>query len=87
MQTKARAEFLANLRTFDGEGSLTYLARPNLIVGASFLVNPIDALLKQHSFGVSWNPAGTAFVGLKYVSKKHDLGEFFIFIHHAASAY
>ena len=38
--SSTKAKFLTNLRTLVGEGSLTYLARSNLAVGANFVLDP-----------------------------------------------
>jgi len=84
-----RALFLLNLRSLVGETSFTYLARPNLVIGSNFIVNPkATQQLEKYDFGVNWSPAGNAFVGLKHESinkKKIELGKWILNIHHAAS--
>lgn len=38
--SSTKGKFLTNLRTLVGEGSLTYLARDNLVLGTNFVLDP-----------------------------------------------
>ena len=80
--------FLTNVRTLLNEGSLTYLARSNFIVGLNYTFDIKTQNLEKYDFGLSWAPAVDSFVGLKHESLKKDkleLGKFFLFFQHNAT--
>ena len=85
---KTKLKFLTNVRSLVSEGSFTYLARSNFILGANYIFDLKTQNLSKYDFGVSWSPAADAFVGLKHESAnkdKFELGKFFLFFHHNAT--
>lgn len=86
---KVKAKLLTNLRTFVSEHQLTYLASPKVLVGYNLVLDPLAKNLDKYDWGLTWQPAAGAFVGLKHESTSKDtlqLGKFFLYFHHYASA-
>ena len=87
--SKFRAKTLTNIRTLLGETSWTYLARSNFAIGGQFNLNLSNSNLDKYDFGFSWNPASSAFVGLKHEStnkKTIEFGRFLLNVNHAANS-
>ena len=86
---QAKAKVLANLRTLVLEANFTYLAMSNLTVGSNLVLGSRFTNLEKYDFGFTWEPATGCFVGLRHDSttkEKLQLGKFFLFFHHVASA-
>lgn len=86
---KAKAKLWFNLCSFQTDGTVSYLAHKNLAVASNFVVNVKASTLDKLDWGLSWNPADNAFVGLKHesVSKQAlSFGKFFLFVNHVSSA-
>jgi hypothetical protein len=80
--SQAKAKLLANLRTFDVEANLTYLARSNLSVGTNLILGHRFTNLEKYDFGFTWEPTTGCFLGLKHDStnkEKIQLGKFFLY--------
>eukprot|EP00347_Sterkiella_histriomuscorum_P011118 403373691 len=83
-----KLKVLANLKTLLIEKNLTYLARPNLVVGYNLILDAKSQNLEKYDFGLSWAVANNAFVGLKHDSTSKDqlkLGKVLFYLHHNVS--
>jgi len=83
-----KSKLLVNLRSFLTEHSLSYKARPDLVLGYNLILDPLTQNLDKYEAGLTWSPAENAFVGLRHESlnkKKVELGKILFFLHHNVS--
>jgi hypothetical protein len=80
-----KAKALVNLRSFLLEHNLTYLARPNLLVGYNLILDPRTQNLEKYDCALNWEVAPGATVGLRHDSTSKDslsLGRILLNLHH-----
>ena len=67
-----RAKLLMNLKSALLDSNVTYLARPDLILGGNLVFNPKTITLDKYDFGFSWSAGTNQLLGLKHESiNKH----------------
>jgi hypothetical protein len=79
---------LTNTRSFNTEGTLTYLWK-KYVFGANLIVDAKASALSSFDFGWNWTPVAGANFGIKHsgpAAKPLSLGRFWVYFNHAASA-
>jgi hypothetical protein len=77
------------LRNFLIEHQFTYLPYTNLALGYNFQLDPRVQNLEEYDFGLTWEPAVGAMIGIKHKSTSTEhvqWGKFFFYFHHFVSA-
>lgn len=80
-----KAKVLLNPATKVSDLTASYLACSRTVVGSDLTFDLKTNKLSKCDFGLNWNPAGNALVGLKHESAGLTLNKFTLFAHHAAS--
>lgn len=85
---KLKFKLLASVRTWVIENQATYKPCSALVGGYQVEVDAKRQALTKYNFGVNWEPATNAFVGLRHESVNKEalsLGKFFLLFHHNAT--
>lgn len=84
---KVKTKFYANFNQADLQA--TYQCCPAWLLGANLIFNIQNKKVEGYNFGVSHAPKDNFHIGVKHESTakdKFDLGKFFFYFYHAASA-
>ncbi len=80
-----KAKILVNPATKISDLTASYLASSKIAVGGDLTFDVKANKLSKCDFGVNWNPAGKAQVGLKHESASLALNKLTVFFSHAAN--